>query len=71
MTLVDAKKTQKNELALAHACNLLMSDPSQHQALKARFENTTRQIDAADYFQEVENKVHARLVQGKNDAIGR
>jgi len=56
---------QKNQLALAHACNMQISDPSQHQALTARFENITRQKDAANYIQEVEDKVHARRVQNK------
>jgi phospholipase C len=56
---------QKNQLALAHACTMQISPPAQHQALKARFENITRQKDAADYIQEVEDKVHLRRVQKK------
>ncbi len=56
---------QKNQLALAHACNVQISDPAQHQALKARFENITTQKDAADYIREVEDKVHLRRVQKK------
>jgi len=56
---------QKDQLALAHACNLLISDPAEHQTLKARFENITRQKDAADYIQEVEDKIHLRRVQKK------
>ena len=51
---------QKNQLALAHACNMQISDPAQHQELKARFENIARQKDAADYIQEVEDKVRSR-----------
>lgn len=54
---------QKNQLALAHACNVQISDPSQHQALNYRFENITRREDAADYIREVEDKVHSMRVQ--------
>lgn len=56
---------QKNQLALAHACNMQISDPAQHQALKARFEKITRQKDAADYIREVEDKVHSRRIHRK------
>ncbi|MGD1075044.1 MAG: alkaline phosphatase family protein [Thermodesulfovibrionales bacterium] len=58
-------RNQQNELALAHACNVQISDPALQQALKARFENITRQKDAADYIHEVEDKIHARRVQRK------
>ena len=54
---------QKNQLALAHACNIQIVDPAQQPALKARFDSITQQKDAADYIHEVENKIH--LMRGQ------
>jgi phospholipase C len=54
---------QKNQLALAHACNMQISDSAQHQALTARFKGITLEKDAANYIQEVEDKIHSRRVQ--------
>jgi phospholipase C len=53
---------QKNQLALAHACNVQI-DPEQYQDFKARFESITTQKDADDYIKEVENKIHIRRFQ--------
>lgn len=54
---------QKNQLALAHACNMQISDSSQHQALSARVKGITLQKDAANYIQEVEDKIQLRRGQ--------
>ena len=47
---------QKTFVALALACDLEVSDPSQQQALRERYNNITRQKDAADYINEVAQK---------------
>ena len=47
---------QKTFVALALACDLEISDPSQQPALRERYNNITRQKDAADYINEVAQK---------------
>jgi phospholipase C len=51
---------QQNQLALAYACNLLISGPAHHPLLKARFKSIILQKDAAVYIQEVEDKIRLR-----------
>jgi hypothetical protein len=63
MTVADdapLSENQKSMLALALACDLKVSDPSQHEALCRRHNGIKRQKDAADYIHEVENKIHSR-----------
>ena len=55
---------QRNQLALAHACNVQI-DPEQYQDFKARFESINLQKDADDYIKEVEDKIHLRRAQQK------
>ena len=56
---------QKNQLALAHACDLQISSATQHQSFKSRFEQIIRQKDAADYIKEVEDKIHLARQRNK------
>ncbi len=54
---------QESFLALAHACNLRLSDPVEHPALRSRYhaiKSTRRQKEAADYIREVEKKIRLR-----------
>ncbi|HMK60921.1 MAG TPA: alkaline phosphatase family protein [Dissulfurispiraceae bacterium] len=55
---------QRNQIALAHACNVQM-DPEQHQELKARFESIYLQKDADKYINEVEDEIHTRRAMQK------
>lgn len=48
---------QRSFLALALACDLEVTDVSQHPALRERYDNITRQKQAADYINEVAQKV--------------
>ena len=54
---------QQNQLALAHLCNMEISDKAQHPALTSRFKSITLQEDAADFIQEVEDKIYLRRSQ--------
>ncbi len=54
---------QQNQLALAHVCDMQISDKTQHPALTSRFQIITSQKDAADYIQEVEDKIYLRRSQ--------
>jgi hypothetical protein len=47
-------------LDLALGCDLKVSDPSQHAAIRARHKAITTQRDAANYIHEIENKIHTR-----------
>jgi hypothetical protein len=47
-------------LDLALGCDLKVSDPSQHPAIRARHKAITTQRDAAQYISEVETKIHSR-----------
>lgn len=51
---------QKSFLALALACDKLVSDPSKHEAMKTRHDAINSQKEAARYMQEVDNKIHER-----------
>jgi hypothetical protein len=51
---------QQAMLDLALACDLKVSDPAQHAAIRTRHQAIKTQRDAADYIREVENKIHSR-----------
>lgn len=51
---------QKSMLDLAFACDLKVSDPALHPAMRKRHAGIQRQKDAADYIREVEEKIHSR-----------
>jgi len=53
-------KNQKSQLALALACDLKVSDPAQHQALRKRHAAILRQKEAAEYIRGVETKIHSK-----------
>ncbi len=47
-------------LDLAMACDLKLSDSTQHPAMMARHKSINSQQAAADYIREVETKIHSR-----------
>ena len=51
---------QQSMLDLALGCDLRVSDPGQHDAIRARHQAIKTQYDAANYIHEVENKIHSR-----------
>jgi hypothetical protein len=51
---------QQSMLDLALGCDLKVSEPSRHAAIRARHHAIKTQQDAADYIHEVENKIHGR-----------
>jgi phospholipase C len=51
---------QKNFLALALACDLAVSDPKDHPAIRGRRQAIRNQGDATQYIREVERKIHDR-----------
>jgi phospholipase C len=51
---------QKNFLALALACDLQVSDPKDHAAIRSRRESIRNQGDATRYIRGVERKIHDR-----------
>jgi phospholipase C len=51
---------QNSLLGLALACDLGMSDPSQHEAIRARHQKIQTQKEAAEYIQEVEDRIQSR-----------
>lgn len=53
-------RNQKSQLALALACDIALTDPAQHRALRARHDTIRRQEEAAEYMREVETKIHSR-----------
>ena len=53
-------RNQASFLALAHACNLQMSPPSEHPAIQERYKTIRRQKEAANYIREVEGKIRLR-----------
>jgi hypothetical protein len=62
--------TQQTMLDLALACDLGVSDPAQHEAIRSRHRSIKSQDLAAAYIREVEGKIHSRrkfpLSKGKN-----
>lgn len=53
-------KNQQSMLDLALACDLKVSEPAKHKALRARHKKIRTQKDAAAYIREVETKIHSR-----------
>lgn len=51
--------TQQAMLDLALACDLKVSDPAKHRAIRARHRAIRKQCDAAQYLREVEEKIHS------------
>jgi hypothetical protein len=51
---------QKSMLDLALGCDLKVSDPSQHAAIRSRHQAIRSQRDAAQYIGEIETKIHSR-----------
>jgi hypothetical protein len=51
---------QKSMLDLALGCDLRISDPSQHAAIRSRHAAITTNVAAANYIREVENRIHSR-----------
>ena len=51
---------QKSMLDLALGCDLKVSDPAQHAAIRARHKAITTQREAAQYIREIETKIHSR-----------
>jgi hypothetical protein len=47
-------------LALALACDMQISKPSERRALRERHRRIKNHLDAAAYIQEVENKIRSR-----------
>ena len=52
--------TQQTMLDLALACDLKVSDPKQHDAIKTRHRSIRKRQDAVNYIREVETKIHSR-----------
>jgi len=52
--------TQQTMLDLALGCDLKVSDPGQHTAIRARHAAIKTQQSASDYIHEVENKIHGK-----------
>lgn len=52
--------TQQTMVDLALSCDLKVSDPANHTAIKARHQGIRTQRDAAQYIHEVEHKIHSR-----------
>jgi len=52
--------TQQAMLDLALACDLRVSDPAHHAAMRTRHQAIRKQRDAALYIREVETKIHSR-----------
>ena len=52
--------TQQTMLDLALACDLKVSDTTQHEAIRNRHKAIQHQQDAAAYIHEVETKIHSR-----------
>jgi len=53
-------ENQKSLLGLALACDLKVSDASEHQAIRSRHAKIVRQKEAAGYIREVEAKIQSR-----------
>jgi hypothetical protein len=51
---------QQSMLDLALGCDLKVSDPGQHIAIRARHKAIKTQRDAAQYIREIEAKIHGR-----------
>lgn len=51
---------QQAMLDLALSCDLRVSDPNHHPAIRTRHQSIKTQKDAADYIREVETKIHSR-----------
>jgi hypothetical protein len=51
---------QQSMLDLALGCDLKVSDPGQHDAIRKRHKGIKTRNDAAAYIHEVENKIHSR-----------
>jgi hypothetical protein len=51
---------QQSMLDLALGCDLRVSDPAIHEAIKTRHRAIKTNRDAAAYIHEVENKIHSR-----------
>jgi len=51
---------QQSMLDLALGCDLKVSEPDRHDAIRARHASIKKQQDAATYIHEVENKIHSR-----------
>jgi hypothetical protein len=58
-------ENQRSMLALALACDLQISPPSDGPALRERHKKITHHLDAAAYIQEVENKIRARRASAR------
>jgi phospholipase C len=52
--------SQRVQLTLAHACDLQTLDPTLHAAARRRYLGVRAQQDAADYVQEVEDRIRDR-----------
>ena len=53
-------ENQQAMLDLALACDLEVSDPALHSAIRTRHHSIKVPKDAAEYIMEVEEKIHAR-----------
>jgi hypothetical protein len=62
--------TQQAMLDLALACDLNVSDPGQHAALRQRHLAIHLQREAALYLREVETKIHSRRKFRTLPAVG-
>ena len=62
-------KNQASFLALAHSCNLQMTDRAAHPALKVRYQAISRHKEAADYIREVETKIRVRRRTARATAV--
>jgi hypothetical protein len=54
---------QRCMLALALACDMMVAEPSQRDALRERHRKIHTQSDATAYIHEVENRIHSRRRQ--------
>jgi hypothetical protein len=57
-------ENQQAMLDLALACDLEVSDPALHSAIRTRHHSIKVPKDAAEYIMEVEEKIHARRKPG-------
>ena len=56
----ELSSNQQSMLDLALGCDLRVSDPGKHEAIKARHRAIKTNHDAAVYIHEVEDKIHSR-----------